>query len=83
MKVICKENHWQIKDNQLLLDTPDGQKAVKSMVQVLEKQIRQRIYDEICAIDFTSDRKRIVKNGIDNALLTVQDLCAKVVLGDK
>jgi hypothetical protein len=83
MKVICKENHWQIKDNQLLLDTPNGQEAVKSMVQVLEKQIRQRIYDEICAIDFTADRKRIVKNGIDNALLTVQDLCAKVVLGDK
>jgi len=83
MKVICKENHWQIKDNQLLLDTPNGQEAVKSMVQVLEKQIRQRIYDEICAIDFTADRKRIVKNGIENALLTVQDLCAKVVLGDK
>jgi hypothetical protein len=82
MKVICNENHWQIKDNQLLLDTPNGQEAVKSMVQVLEKQIRNRLYDEICAIDFTADRKRIVKNGIDNALLAVQDICAKVVLGD-
>jgi hypothetical protein len=83
MKVICKENHWQIKDNQLLLDTPNGQEAVKSMVQVLEKQIRQRIYDEICAIDFTANRKQIMKNGLENSLLTVQDLCAKVVLNDK
>lgn len=83
MKVICKENHWQIKDNQLLLDTPNGQEAVKSMVQVLEKQIRQRIYDEICAIDFTANRKQIIKNGLENSLLTVQDLCAKVVLNDK
>ena len=83
MKVICKENHWQIKDYQLLLDTPNGQEAVKSMVQVLEKQIRQRIYDEICAIDFTANRKQIIKNGLENSLLTVQDLCAKVVLNDK
>ena len=83
MKVICKENHWQIKDNQLLLDTPNGQEAVKSMVQVLEKQIRQRIYDEICAIDFTANRKQIIKNGLENSLLIVQDLCAKVVLNDK
>ena len=83
MKIICKNNHWQIKDNQLLLDTPNGQEAVKSMVQVLEKQIRQRIYDEICAIDFTANRKQIMKNGLENSLLTVQDLCAKVVLNDK
>jgi hypothetical protein len=52
------------------------------MVKVLEAEIRNRIYEEICAIDLTSDRKRVMKNGIENALLTVQDLCAKVALNE-
>jgi len=82
MKLICNQQHWRIKDKQLLLDTPEGQDAVKAMVKILESQIRQRIYDEICAIDLTTDRKRLMKNGIENALLTVQDLCAKVALGE-
>jgi hypothetical protein len=82
MKLICNQQHWRIKDNQLHLDTPEGQDAVKAMVKILESQIRQRIYDEICAIDLTTDRKRVIKNGIENALLTVQDLCAKVALGE-
>jgi len=82
MKLICNEQHWRIKDKQLLLDTPEGQDAVKAMVKILESQIRQRIYDEICALDLTTDRKRVIKNGIENALLTVQDVCAKVALGE-
>jgi len=82
MKLICNQQHWRIKDKQLLLDTPEGQDAVKAMVKILEGQIRQRIYDEICAIDLTTDRRRVMKNGIENALLTVQDLCAKVALGE-
>jgi hypothetical protein len=81
MKIICKDNHWKIKDGQLILDTPEGQDAVKAMVRILESQMRQRIYDEICAIDLTTDRKQIMKMGIENALLTVQDLCAKIALG--
>ena len=82
MKLICNEQHWRIKDKQLLLDTPEGQDAVKAMVKILESQIRQRIYDEICALDLTTDRKRVIKNGIENALLTVQDVCANVALGE-
>ena len=82
MKLICNEQHWRIKDKQLLLDTPEGQDAVKAMVKILESEIRQRIYDEICALDLTTDRKRVIKNGIENALLTVQDVCAKVALGE-
>jgi len=82
MKLICNKQHWRIKDKQLLLDTPEGQDAVKAMVKILESQIRQRIYDEICALDLTTDRKRVIKNGIENALLTVQDVCAKVALGE-
>lgn len=81
MKVICNEQHWKVKDNQLLLDTPDGQDIVKAMIKNLEAQIRVQVYNEICDIDLTTDRKRVMKNGIENALLTVQDLCAKIALG--
>jgi hypothetical protein len=82
-KLICKENHWKVKDGQLILDTPQGQDAVKDVVRVLEKQIRAKIYEDICAIDLTDNRKQIIKNGIDNSLLTVQDLCAQIALGAK
>lgn len=82
MKLICKGNHWEIKDGQLLLDTPDGQDALVKVIKVLEKEIRNQVYNEICAIDLTTDRKRVMKNGIENALLTVQDLCAKVALNE-
>lgn len=81
MKLICSGQHWSIKNNQLHLDTPEGQETVKAMVKTLESQIRQRIYDEICAIDLTDNRKQIMKNGLENSLLTVQDLCAKVAIG--
>lgn len=80
MKLICKGNHWEIKDGQLILDTPDGQQTVKNMVSVLESQIRNTIYEEIIALDFTQNRKQIMKYGIENALLTVQDACAKVIM---
>lgn len=81
MKLGCKQNHWKVKDGQLILDTPQGQETVKNMVRVLEAQIRGRIYDEICAIDLTSNRTQIMKNGLENSLLTVQDLCAQIALG--
>jgi len=80
LKLICKGNHWEIKDGQLILDTPDGQQTVKNMVSVLESQIRNTIYEEIIALDFTQNRKQIMKYGIENALLTVQDACAKVIM---
>ena len=83
MKLGCKDNHWKIKGGQLVLDTPEGQESVKNMVQVLEAQIRGRIYDEICAIDFTSNRKQIMSNGLENSLLVVQDICAQIALGNK
>ena len=82
MKIICKENHWKIENGQLLLDTPQGQETIKSMIRVLEAQIRGRIYEEICAVDLSANRKQIVKNGLENSLLTVQDLCAQIALGN-
>jgi len=83
MKVLCKGNHWSIKDKQLILDTPEGQQTVRNMIKILEAQIRDSIYDEICALDFTQNRKQIMKYGIENALLHVQDMCAKVAMGSE
>lgn len=82
MKLGCKENHWKIKNNQLVLDTPEGQEAVKGMIKTLEREIRLSIYNDICSIDLTSNRKQIMKHGLENALLTTQDLLAKVALGE-
>ncbi len=83
MKIICKDNHWEVKDGQLILDTPEGQESVKQMIHVLEAQIRGKIYDEICAVDFTANRKQIMSNGLENSLLVVQDICAQIALGNK
>lgn len=83
MKLGCKENHWKIKDGQLVLDTPEGQESVKNMVKVLEAQIRGRIYEEICAFPLTDNRSQIMKNGLENSLLVVQDICAQIALGNK
>lgn len=83
MKLGCKENHWKIKDGQLVLDTPEGQESIKNMVRVLEAQIRGKIYDEICAFPITDNRSQIMKNGLENSLLVVQDICAQIALGNK
>ena len=82
MKIACKENHWQIKDGQLVLDTPEGNEAVKNMIKVLEREIRLKIYYEICDYSFTDNRTQIRKHGLENSLLMVQNLCAKIALGE-
>ena len=83
MKVICKDQHWSVKDNQLVLDTPEGQEILKKVVKTLEAQIRLDIYEQICALPLIQDRKRLVKLGIDNVALQVQDLCAQIAIGEK
>jgi hypothetical protein len=83
MKVMCKDQHWSVKDNQLVLDTPEGQEILKKVVKTLEAQIRLDIYEQICALPLIQDRKRLVKLGIENVALQVQDLCAQIVLGEK
>ena len=83
MKVICKDQHWSVKDNQLVLDTPEGQEILKKVVKTLEAQIRLEIYEQICALPLIQDRKRLVKMGIDNVALQVQDLCAQIALGEQ
>jgi len=83
MKFVCKENHWSVKNGQLILDTPEGQELAKQVVKALEAQIRLGIYEQICALPLVTDRKRIVKLGIENVALMVQDACAQIALGDK
>jgi len=83
MKVICKENHWKINGTKLVLDTPEGQEAVEKMVKAIQARVRFEIYEEICALDLTTRRKQIVKNGLENSLLQVQDLCAQIALGQR
>ena len=82
-KFMCKENHWKIDGTKLVLDTPEGQEAVEQMVKAIQARVRLEIYEEICALDLTTRRKQIVKNGLENSLLQVQDLCAQIALGQR
>lgn len=86
MKLFCKQdNHWKIVDGQLILETAEGKDfdTPKKMIKVLEAQIRLKIYEEICDLKLTDNRKQIMKSagGIDNALLAVQAICADIALG--
>ena len=81
-KILCKGQHWEVKDGQLILDTPEGNEIAKQVIKTLEAQIRLKIYDEICALPLTQDRKKMVKLGIENVALIVQDACAQVAIGE-
>ena len=81
-KILCKGQHWEVKDGHLILDTPEGNEIAKQVIKTLEAQIRLKIYDEICALPLTQDRKKMVKLGIENVALMVQDACAQVAIGE-
>ena len=86
MKLFCTENHWEIKNGKLILGSDNDENLAKQLTQMmarLEAEVRLDIYDQICAIDFTRDRKNIVKNGIENVALQVQDICAQIAIGEK
>ena len=83
MKIICKENHWSVNDGQLILDTPEGNALAKQVITTLEAQIRLDIYEKICAMPLTTNRKQLIKLGLDNVALMVQDACAQIALGEK
>jgi aspartate oxidase len=83
MKILCNENHWKVKNSKLILDTPEGQEVVTQMVTAIQARVRLEIYEQICALDLTTRRKQIVKNGLENSLLQVQDICAQIALGDR
>lgn len=86
MKLFCTKNHWEIKNGKLILGSDNDENLAKQLTQMvarLEAEVRLDIYDQICAINFTSDRKNIVKNGIENVALQVQDICAQIAIGEK
>ena len=84
MKLFCTKNHWEIKNGKLILGSDTDENLAKQLTQMmarLEAEVRLDIYDQICALNFTNDRKLIVKSGIENVALQVQDICAQIVMG--
>jgi 23S rRNA A2030 N6-methylase RlmJ len=83
----CGKQHWQVKNGQLLLDTPNGKDAdlAKQVVTVLEAQIRNQIAAEIMAWQPLKSRTEIIKTAgsVDNALIGVQTICADIALGNQ
>jgi hypothetical protein len=82
---LCSGRHWFVKEGQLFLttDTEKEQELAKQVIKVLDAQIRQRIYDEICDFKPLENRTKIIKmaGSMDNALLAVQAICADIALG--
>jgi hypothetical protein len=88
--VVCADRRRKLKPKgrqMKFVNTPNGndQETAKKVIAVLEKQIRQRIYDDICSWEPISNRKQILKvsGTMDNALLGVQHICANIALGEK
>ena len=83
----CKKPHWFVVEGKLMLETTEEkhQDLAKQVIKVLEQEIRQKIYDEICDWQPLSNRAQIMKisGSIDNALLGVQAICADIALGNK
>lgn len=88
MKLFCKEdNHWAIVNGQLRLKTAEGRdlETPRKMIKVLEAQIRLKIYEDICDLKLTDNRKlmmKYTKGNLDNLMLAVQAMCADVALGE-
>jgi hypothetical protein len=87
MKIFCKtKQHWEINNGKLILGAKTDEFLAEQLAKMtarLEAEIRLDIYEQICAIDFTHNRKLIVKSGIENVALQVQDICAQIALGEK
>ena len=86
MKILCKhKQHWEITRGKLILGAETDEHLAEQLARMtarLEAEIRLDIYDQICALNFTNDRRLIVKSGIENVALQVQDLCAQIAIGE-
>jgi len=86
MKLLCKgKQHWEINNGKLILGAETDELLAEQLTKMtarLEAEIRLDIYEQICAIDFTNNRKLIVKSGIENVALQVQDMCAQIAIGE-
>ena len=82
MRLFCRNDHYKIVGGQIFLTSKSKrQKALAhKMIDTLDRQIRQQVFADICAMKLLENRKAIVKLGIDNAVLTTQDLCARAAL---
>ena len=86
MKLFCKaKQHREITDGKLILGAESDEYLAVQLAKMtarLEAEIRLEIYDQICALDLVKDRKRLVKLGIENVALIVQDACAQIAIGE-
>ena len=86
MKIICTtKQHWEIQDGKLILGAKDDEflaQQLTKMIVRIEAEIRLEIYDKICSLPLTTNRKQLVKLGIENVALMVQDACAQIALGE-
>lgn len=83
----CSGKHWFVTEGKLFLatETEEEQELAKQVIKVLDQQIRQQIYNDICAWEPLRNRKQIMKisGSLDGALLGVQAICADIALGKK
>jgi len=86
MKLFCKtKQHWEINNGKLILGAETDEFLAEQLAKMtarLEAEIRLDIYDQICALDLVTERKKIVKLGIENVAMLVQDACAQIALGE-
>ena len=82
MRLFCRNDHYKIVGGQIFLTSKSKRQRALAhkMIDTLEKQIRQQVFADICDMKLLENRKAIVKLGIDNAVLTTQDLCARAAL---
>jgi hypothetical protein len=81
----CKKPHWTVVEGKLILETANEkhQELAKQIITVLDAQIRNQIAQEIMLWKPITGRKEIIKRmgSIDNALISVQAICADIALG--
>jgi len=83
----CNGKHWFVVEGKLMLTTEseEEKELAKQVIKVLDQQIRERIYEEICAWEPLKNRSQIMKvsGSLDGALLGVQAICADIALGKR
>ena len=86
MKIICTtKQHWEIQDGKLILGAKDDKFLAEQLTKMtvrIEAEIRLDIYEKICSLSLTTNRKQLVKLGTENVALMVQDACAQIALGE-
>lgn len=77
---LCKKNHFEVVDGLIKFESEIDEKVIQLWKRTIEDAVRLDIYEKICSLPLTENRAQIVKNGIENTALTVQDMCAQIAL---